>query len=195
MTTPGQFPGQYPGSFQSPQPKPKRRKTVLIVIGSILAGIVTVIIIIGAIAAAVGNNPKSSRNVGTANNTAPVTTPAYTPPATPNPDGTYRGSCDYILPDNFPGTYHAIGEIDTHNTGNIGTVIKAVITWPQEGSAPIRMARTVRTAVGSHKVIRFRKAITSSQIDLLQSWQEHHGLRDGCTYKVSMIDTFGSVQP
>lgn len=174
-----------------PPPKPKKRHTALIITGSVLGGVTVLIVAAAAIGAAAGGGHKQQHHATTVAQPATSAPPA---PAAPNPDGTYRGSCDYLLPNNFPGTYRVIGEVDLHNTGNIGTVVKVKITWPQEGYGPIRMTRSVRTLPGDHSVVRFRKVVSSNQIDLLQSWQEHHGMRDGCTYKASMVKTFGSVQ-
>lgn len=126
------------------------------------------------------------------------TTPAYTPPPvpTPSPNGTYVGSCDYLLSSSLYGKDHLIGEVDLHNTGNIGTVVRVKITWPQEGQKPIARFKTVRTNPGAHVVVRFKVAVssTSNVITSLQSWQEHHSMRDGCTYNATETDTFGSAQ-
>jgi hypothetical protein len=130
------------------------------------------------------------------------TTPAVTappvsaPPAAPNPEGKYQGSCDYTLSSNIYGKDHLIGEIDIHNTGNIGTIDHVRITWPQEGYAPIVATRTVRTKPGEHLAVRFHIPVSSSGnvITQLQSWQESHGMRNGCTYKVTETGTFGIVQ-
>ena len=120
---------------------------------------------------------------------APVT-PAPAP--APSPNGTYTGSCDYLL-GNSPatGTAVAVGEIDLVNTGNIGTVDRVRITWPQEGYAPITAARTVRTAAGATRPVSFRYPLTYNQISALQSWQTGHNYQDGCTYKATITSTYG----
>lgn len=127
---------------------------------------------------------------------APTTAaPTTAPPPTAAPDGTYRGSCDYTLgSDPVGGTARAIGEVDLTNTGNVGTVVVVRITWPQEGYGPLVMTRTVRTAPGERKAVRFHRPLSQNQIDLLQSWQDAHNFRDGCTYKASIVKTWGSVQ-
>ena len=126
--------------------------------------------------------------------TTPVT---FTPAPTPSPDGKYTGSCDYTLSSNFSGTGydHLIGEIDLHNTGNVGTVVNVRITWPQEGYAPIEAKRTVKTKPGEHLAVRFHIPVATSGnvITLLQSWQSNHNDNSGCTFKATITGTFGSV--
>ena len=53
------------------------------------------------------------------------------------------------LTNNIYGNDHLIGEVDLTNTGNIGTVVRVRITWPQEGYAPITARKTVRTKPGT----------------------------------------------
>lgn len=138
-----------------------------------------------------GNNPQN-------NNPIVTTAPPVASVPTPSPNGTYQGSCDYTLTTDYSGNGydHLIGEIDLINTGNIGAVDKVRITWPQEGYPPIVAKKTVRTTPGQHLAVRFHIAVASSGnvITQLQSWQQSHGYKDGCTYKVTTISTFGSVQ-
>ncbi len=127
--------------------------------------------------------------------TNPVST--YTAPApVPSPDGTYSGSCDYTLSDSFSmsdaGTL--IGEIDLENTGNVGTIDHVRITWPQEGFAPIVATRTVRAPAGASKTVRFHVTASQNVISELQSWQEHHNLRDGCHYRATITGTYGGAR-
>lgn len=139
------------------------------------------------------NPPQRHHAAGTPGKThsaAPVANPV---PADPSPAGTLSGSCDYTL--GYPAADHFVGEVDLHNTGNIGTVVDVTIKWPQEGSPFVTMHRTVRTAAGSRTVVRFRKAVTETQVSLLQSWQERHGFKDGCKYDGNIINEFGSVSP
>lgn len=81
------------------------------------------------------------------------------------------------------------------NTGNVGVVLHTRITWPQEGTPPIVARRTVKVPWSHSKVVRFSVPVSNSSnvIDLLQSWQEHHNFRDGCTYNVKIVDTYGPV--
>lgn len=109
-------------------------------------------------------------------------------PAAPNPDGTYRGSCDYLL---SGSPYTLVGEISLHNTGNVGVKVKTKISWPQLGSAPITMKKKVKVPYGKSKVVRFKRTAGYDEIDLLQSWQESHGYRDGCKYDAAFYDTYG----
>lgn len=136
----------------------------------------------------------SAGPVTTAAPAATTTTPAA--PPTPNPDGTYTGSCDYTLSDSMSesnaGTL--IGEIDLRNTGNIGTVTRARITWPQEGFAPITATRTVRVPAGATRTVRFHVPASQNVISELQSWQDNHNFKDGCTYHAAITAAFGEPQ-
>ena len=125
--------------------------------------------------------------------TAPATS-APPAPVAPDPKGKYSGSCDYSLGNGTDGNYKLIGEIDVTNTGNVGIVARVRITWPQEGYSPIRAIKTVRVPEGAKLPVRFHMPVDSNVIDLLQSWQTGHDLRDGCTYHVAITDTFGTPQ-
>ena len=158
-----------------------------------------IVIITGALAlaalAACGPNQTHAQSGQSpkAFDTTPVT---FTPAPTPSPNGTFTGSCDYTLSSDIYGNDHLIGEIDLHNNGNIGTVVKVRITWPQEGYAPIEAKRTVKTKPGEHLAVRFHIAVpsTGNVITQLQSWQEQHNFKKGCTYKATITSTYGSPQ-
>jgi hypothetical protein len=55
------------------------------------------------------------------------------------------------------------------------------------------MHKTVKVAYGKTATVRFTKPITQSEIDRLQSWQEGHDFKDGCTYGAEITDTFGKM--
>jgi hypothetical protein len=123
------------------------------------------------------------------------TNPATPAAATPNPDGTYSGSCDYTLSDNFTDMSAAgtlIGEIDVMNTGNVGTVTSVRITWPQEGFEPVTAHRTVHVPSGRSKTVRFHVTASQNMIAELQSWQESHNYRKGCTFHAAITGTYGT---
>lgn len=120
--------------------------------------------------------------------------PPPTPAPAPSPNGSYTGSCDYTLTSSLYGNDHLIGEVDLHNTGNIGTVVRVKITWPQEGYSPIAARKTVRTRAGATVAVRFHVPVsnTGNVIDQLQSWQLSHNDRPGCHYSATILRTFGS---
>jgi hypothetical protein len=130
-----------------------------------------------------------------ASSSVPASPSAAAAPAVPEPDGTYSGSCDYTLSDDFTSSISGTltGEIDIKNTGNVGSIIRARITWPQEGYIPVAAHRTVHVRYGSSKTVRFHLPATSNVIDNLQSWQEHHGFRDGCTFRATITGFFGTA--
>ena len=133
-------------------------------------------------------------STGAASAAAPAT-PAAVPSVAPSPDGTYQGACDYSLAmsgDNLVST--ATGDIQTKNTGNIGTMVRLRITWPQQGYAPLKMIRTVRLHPGQSKDVQFHMPLTQTQITDLQNWQSGHGEKDGCTYRGTITSTFGSAR-
>jgi hypothetical protein len=185
-------PGYQPPDHPAPRRARHRGRTAAIILGAFVAAFIA-IVAIGAALTAKPEHHGAASPVTSAAPAATTTTPAA--PATPNPDGTYTGSCDYSLgSDPVGGTARAIGEIDLVNTGNVGTVVAVRITWPQEGYGPLVMTRTVRTTPGQHKAVRFHRPLPQNQIDLLQSWQDSHDYRDGCTYKASLTSTFGEPQ-
>lgn len=119
--------------------------------------------------------------------------PGDSPAPTPSPDGTFQGACDYTLgSDPVNGTAVATGDVTVTNTGNIGTIDKVSISWPQQGYSPLTMTKTVRVPVGGENDVQFHMPLTSTQLDNLQNWQMGH-TSDGCKYNASIIGTFGSV--
>ena len=162
-----------------------------------MVGVLVVLGIIGAIVGPPKSQP-ASRTQAAASTTAPAaaaTSAAPTPAPVPSPNGTFQGSCDYTLTNNIYGNDHLIGEVDLTNTGNIGTVVRVRITWPQEGYAPITARKTVRTKPGTTTPVRFHIPVSSSGnvINQLQSWQLSHNDRTGCTYDAKVVRTFGSA--
>jgi len=147
-----------------------------------------------AVITACGPVTQHAKQVGNSSTSLPAdpATTAPAPPPAPNPDGTFEGSCDYTLSDSLYGTDYLVGEVDLANTGNIGTVVKVKISWPQLGYSPITATKTVRTHPGQHKPVRFHLPAEGNTIDLLQSWQENHDFKDGCHYRATMVSTFGS---
>jgi hypothetical protein len=157
------------------------------------------IVLVALLGAACASQGSVTENRATGNTLAapnPPPTPSTAPAPAPSPDGTYSGSCDYTLSNAIYGNDHLTGEVDLKNTGNIGTVNRVRISWPQEGYAPIVAHKTVRVPAGGSKVVRFHVPVASmgNVITNLQSWQERHNFRDGCHYRTTIIDTFGSVQ-
>jgi hypothetical protein len=192
-----------PPEVTTPSPPPPRKRhrirTTLIVIGSILGGFLIFGGILTAVAGPSGTPVSTAPSVANnPSNPSPPPAPTTPPPPAANPDGTYQGSCDYILGDDpvggfGPGTAKLIGEIDLANTGNVGVIVRTRITWPQEGAAPITARKTVHLPNGADKVVRFSVPMTGDQVDLLQSWQERHGFKDGCTYHAAFTSTYGQV--
>ena len=182
-----------PQDTGTPPPKPphKRRGTALIIMGSVLGGLV---ILIGLGLALAGTSPSGTPVAHPSASTSFYQPSVAAPAPTASPDRTYQGSCDYLLDagGNF-GSYALVGEIDLTNTGNTGVVVHTRITWPQEGSSPVTMRKTVHLPFGADKPVRFRMPATSEQIDLLQSWQDSHSYNDGCTYHAAFDSTYGPV--
>lgn len=166
------------------------------------------VLVVGAgIGAATSSPAKHAAKVATttahrAMSSAPAVAPAAKttaeapPAAVPDPAGTVTGSCAYELVfDNIePGHDHMgdlNGEVDVANTGNIGTVVKVTITWPQLGHPAIKVVKSVKVAYGQTVTVPFTRPATTSVIDRLQSWQNSHDFKDGCTYDGSIVDTYG----
>jgi len=170
-----------------------RPRNVLIGTSALIVGI-----IVAGVATGSGNDntplPHSPppHNYNTPGVTA--TSAAPTPSPTPSPDGKFSGSCDYTLGDNpVGGTAEFIGEVDLDNTGNIGTIVRVKITWPQEGYSPITRTKTVKVPFGATgQAVRFHVPASGTEVDRLQSWQNGHDYNDGCTYDGTITDTYGA---
>lgn len=189
-------PPPQPGYQMPPPPRRRRRtgRTVAITVGAVVAVFIAIVVIGAALTAKPEHHAaRSASPVTSAAPAATTTTPTVAD--TPNPDGTYSGSCDYTLSDNFSsGTAGTlVGEVDLRNTGNIGTVDRVRITWPQEGFAPIARTRTVHVPAGKSMAVRFHVPASQNMIAELQSWQERHNLRDGCTYHAAITGTLGGT--
>jgi hypothetical protein len=110
-----------------------------------LGALVVILIVVGIIGAVAGRGKTADVHVNsTPPAAAPVVTTPPAPAAAPNPQGNYNGSCDYTL-GNSPatGTATLVGEVDLTNNGNIGTIVKVRMTWPQEGYPPITVRKTI----------------------------------------------------
>lgn len=159
-----------------------------------LAGFIVLITVI-SVAAGGGKTGTTAAQQPATPAASPATTTAPPAPPAPSPDGSFQGSCDYQLGDDpAGGTAVLVGEVDLDNTGNIGTVVHVRITWPQEGAAPVAATRTVRVPAGAQgQPARFRLHASVDVIESLQSWQERHDFKDGCTYAAEITGTYGPV--
>lgn len=123
-------------------------------------------------------------------------TSAHTPPPAARSAGKYVGSCDYTLNDNFNSSIvaWATGDIEVTNTGNVGIVVTLKITWPQQGFPSLASHKTVRLAYGGRRDIQFHLPLNQNQISNLQNWQQGHNDSTGCTYKATIVSSFGTPQ-
>jgi hypothetical protein len=172
----------------------------------ILVGIVA-LAIAGGVGAAASGSKKHAATVATkSTSTVPSTTPSVVeqttseappPPAVPNPEGTVTGTCAYELTDDVNNyETHAAdmnAEVDAENTGNIGLVLTVTMSYPQLAHQPIVMTKKVKVPYGQTVTVRFTKPMTQSQITRLQDWQSGHDYDDGCVYKGTITDTYGSA--
>lgn len=197
------YPQQGYGITPSPQ-QPKKSWARRHKISTGILGIVALFVVIGVIGAALGS--PSTGTPAAVGSSSPQASPGSTqaasgstspaPQASPNPDASYQGSCDYTLSSSIYGNDHLIGEVDQDNTGNIGVVVRVRITWPQEGAPPITARKTVQLPYGaSNKPVRFHVPVASggNVINQLQSWQENHNFKNGCTYHATILRTYGSA--
>ena len=134
----------------------------------------------------------SSQNQRVKTTTPSTSTPV---PATPKPAGTASGSCNYTLSSTLSGPNYLIGEVDLSNTGNVGSVVRVRIGWPQEGSVDITKIKTVHLPYGAHNwPVHFKVLADDSVITNLQDWEEGHGLpQNDCSYHTAIINTFGQT--
>ncbi|SRR5258708_3807668 len=166
------------------------RKAIWITLGTI-TGVFVLLIVIGIAVGAAGGGKSGGHPAATPATSAPAAPVSAAPPVT-NPKGKYNGSCNYNLGNNG-STYTATGDIQMHNTGNVGIVVRMKITWPQQGYAPLAMTRTVKLATGQSRDVQFHRPLSYTQISNLQAWQNGHNYADGCTYHAKITDTFGPV--
>jgi hypothetical protein len=191
----GARPPQMP--VQGPPPAQRRKRPRGgRVIAEIVGGVVLLFLGV-AIGSADKKTPSSPPAVAPSQPAQAAATSAPPAPSsvTPSPNGTYQGACDYTLGNNpAGGTAVATGDVQVTNTGNIGTVDRVKITWPQQGFAPLAMTKRIRLAAGASQDVQFHMPLTYDQISNLQNWQTGHNYQDGCTYKATMISTFGQPQ-
>lgn len=114
-------------------------------------------------------------------------------PANNRPDATAKltGTCDYSLSDTMDGRDTFTAEVHVKNTGNIGIKIRVTASWPQFGFGPLKSNKTVTVPYRKTVTIRFQHPASSEQTLRLQSWQEHHDMKDGCDYKGKILETSG----
>ena len=179
-----------------PSAKPQKRRKGRRVIAEIVGG--AVLLFLGVAIGASGKNTPSSPSAASSSQPAQAAATSAPPtpaPVTASPNGTYQGACDYTLGNNpVGGTAVATGDIQDTNTGNIGTVVRVKITWPQQGYPSLAMTKKIRLAAGESQDVQFHKPLTQDEISNLQNWQTGHNYQDGCTYKATIMHTFGQPQ-
>jgi hypothetical protein len=156
-------------------------------------------IVIAAIAAATSTTALLTGGCAIKPTPGSVTAPAATHaspsaatsgPASGQPSGKITGSCDYELGSGDGSDYSFTAEVEVENTGDVGIVTVATVSWPQFGRAPVKAKKKVRTSAGRTVTVRFDRHATMTQLSALQSWQERHDYDDGCKYHASIVDTF-----
>lgn len=190
-------PGQQDPPQQVPPPaQPRKRPKGGRIFAEIVGGVV--LLFLGV---AIGSTSKTSPSSPPATSSSQPAQAAATsaPPApttvTPSPNGTYQGACDYTLGDNpVGGTAVATGDVSVTNTGNIGTLVRVKITWPQQGYPSLAMTKKIRLNAGANQDVQLHMPLTYDQISNLQNWQTGHNYQDGCTYKATIMHTFGQPQ-
>src|SRR5258707_11467261 len=116
-------------------------------------------VVIGVVAAALGGGRSTAGHPAATSTT--TTAPVSAAPPVTDPKGSFNGSCNYNLGNNG-STYTATGDIQMHNTGNVGIVVRMKITWPQQGYAPLAMTRTVKLATGQRRGSQSRRTLPST---------------------------------
>jgi hypothetical protein len=177
-----------------PQPPQKRhhriRNALAIVVGAffllIIAGI--------ALAGLTGGNKPAHHATPSAHSKSSQPAPVVIPVPEASPDGHGTMTCDVSLSMSLYGKSHLIADIRYRNTGNIGTVTRVVMKWPQEGYGPLTMARTVRLGAGASKVLHFHRAASTEEVDRFQNVQlATNG--NPCDFSLNVVSTFGTAGP
>ncbi len=187
--------------YQTPHWEPPRqRRRSHKVRNSVLGGIGALVVIIVVAAAASGShNSSGGKPDAQAGGSTPAaaTSSAPPPPATPDAKGTSTESCNYTLSQGDSPGGTLTGEIDVTNTGNIGIVVKATEAWPQQGSNPITLTKTVKVPYGaSGQPVMFNYPADYDVISNLQNWEQGHNYpQDDCQslYKTTITGTYGPV--
>jgi hypothetical protein len=186
-------PPTWPSGPPTPAP-PRRKRHVLRWIAAGIAGFTVLVIAIAAAAGGGKTTPAAQFTPARTISAPAATTTAPAAPAVPSPAGKATGSCDYSLADTVTGTDYLTAEVDLDNTGNVGTVVKVTVSWPQEGFEPITATKTARVPYGaSGQPVRFHVAASTDVISRLQSWQERHDTGDPCQYSNTITATFGAA--
>jgi len=209
---PHRQPGQMPPAFMQqegwgapppqtpvhvpPPAQPRKRPKGGRVIAEIVGGVV--LLFLGVAIGSTGKTTPSSSPAASSSQPAQAAATSAPPaptPVTASPNGTYQGACNYTLGDNpVGGTAVATGDVQVTNTGNIGTVVRVKITWPQQGYPSLAMTRKIRLTAGASQDVQYHMPLTYDQISNLQNWQTGHNYQDGCTYKATIMRTFGHPQ-
>lgn len=115
-----------------------------------------------------------------------TTTEASIPP---DPAGRVESTCAYVLGD-FTVSRHGyrfIADVTIHNTGNVGIIARAHVSWAQLGSGPIISRKLVRVGYGSTRTVHFLRVATQDEIDL------HQNASGRCDGDATITDTFGEA--
>ena len=142
---PPQTPVHVPPPAQ-PRKRPKGGRVIAEIVGGVL-------LFLGVAIGSTGKTTPSSSPAASSSQpaqTAATSAPPAPTPVTASPNGTYQGACNYTLGDNpVGGTAVATGDVQDTNTGNIGTVVRVKITWPQQGYPSLAMTRKIRLTAGA----------------------------------------------
>ena len=192
-TPPGNPGPEYLPPPMPPVPPKKRHRLRNAVL--ILGALTGAIIVIAATASVVGGGNGAGKPNATLHTHTSAPAPEISTPPVEHPDAKGTGSCNYTLgSDPVGGTAVATGDIEVRNTGNVGVQAILTITWPQQGYAPLKKAKIVKLGIGASRDVQFHRSLTSNELDNLQNWQLGHIGEDGCTYKISLLSTFGQAQ-
>ncbi len=103
----------------------------------------------------------------------------------PDPRGSYRLTCDYLLGDDVD-SYTLIGGGTVENVGNVEIQVRVKVKWEQLGAEPIRDEQTFDLRVGKRKRVSFNMPTTNDVIDRLQSAEE---TGRGCSISATIVDS------
>lgn len=184
-----QLPEWTPPQVSTPEPRrswPRRHK----VWTAILA--VTGMLIVLIVVAGVFGSTATTKTLSPPAPTVPAAS-ATVPAPQASPKGTVSGTCDVSLSDSLDGQDYLTADVTVVNTGNIGEVVKARASWPQQGFAAITASKTLRVPFGATKVAHLHYAASTAQISRFQDVQLSalSSGADPCAYRGDLVDTFG----
>lgn len=177
-------------SFNHPpyvEPPPRNKKTLrtvlLVLLGVVVLFFVGCSVLVGVTADKVDKAAKNTSGPEFATPPTVSGSPSANAPASPG-KVTGTGTCDVDLGSGDGTDYSLTAEVDLRNSGDTGSKVMVLVSWPQYGHSPVGDGKVVTVPAHGSQTINFAKHATMSEIDRAQTYQEKHDYNLDCSYKV-----------